>query len=315
MIGQRIIEILQEEVARDLSIAFLPYKYSMWDCMESVYLSAQRLGLDTGIIPLDYQIMPEGTWVNESESFPQPTGTFEDLKNSNYDVLVIHYPYDGCNNVTKLHPSQWTEELKQYGKVCYIPYHGNIAGTEWSRFYRMPGARNCDMIVLGSDRDVEVFKNENPKYPGKIIQVSDSPKVDAPFIHMYDTRPLEWRFLKRPVTLIIGTLWTFTHDPVSRIDKHKRIIDQELKAGHSVIYRPHPLVYPAIKVMRPEIKRMYEEFIDQMREDGVILDDKPDLHRTIAVSDKIYTDPSSVIKTIQNLREYEVTNYKQSSTF
>ena len=309
MVGKEVITKLKELYGDEIWLAFCPYKASMFDCMESVFVAAEEDGLVADIIPLDYQTLPDGEWHNESTFFRGKTPhvcTLEDLITGQYDVIIIHYPYDGRNNVTKLRQDCWVESLKQYGKVCYIPYHGNIAEEKWSRFYTMPGAAESDAIVLGSDFDVQMFKKENPYYAGEIIQVSDSPKTDAPLLHENDELPEKWKDLKQPITLIIGTLWTFTHDPVGRILKHQDIVRKEVEAGHSIIYRPHPLVYHAICVMRPEAKELYNDFLDQLREDGVVIDDGPNLHRTLAVAQKIYIDPSSVIKSIQNHREYEV---------
>ena len=304
-IGSKIVSEMMKHYAFP-KIAFCPYKASMFDCIESVYLAAVESELEPDIIPLDYQTFPDEEWHNEANLFRYPCKTMKNLKTGDYDIIVIHYPYDGCNNVTKLRQDCWVESLKKYGKVCYIPYHGNIAAEKWGRFYTMPGAVNSDYIVLGSDFDVKMFKSKNPLYGGKIIQTENSPKSEAPAIHQNDRLPEEWKELKRPITLIIGTLWTFTNHPVDRMLKHDEIVNKEVEAGHGVIYRPHPLVYNAICVMASDFKHLYDDFIKSMREEGVVIDDGPDLHRTIAIADKIYVDPSSVIKTIEGFRQYEV---------
>lgn len=306
MIGNKVISALQSLYGENISIAFCPYKYSMFDCMESVYLAANDADLVTAIVPLDYQTLPDEKWHNERDFFPYPTVTLDAVKEGLYDIIVIHYPYDGCNNVTRLPRSEWTETLKKYGKVCYIPYHGNVASDEWSRFYRMPGARESDIIVLGSDLDYKAFRNENPNYSGKIIQMENSPKADAALIHKNDDIPAEW-YTKGKITVVIGTLWTFTHDPFGRMKKHAEIIKKELEKGNTVVYRPHPLVYHAIQAMRPDAVADYLSFIDNMRYYGAIIDDSPALQRALAAADYLYADPSSVIKTYQSYNKpYEV---------
>ena len=42
MIGNKVISALQSLYGENISIAFCPYKYSMFDCMESVYLAILR---------------------------------------------------------------------------------------------------------------------------------------------------------------------------------------------------------------------------------------------------------------------------------
>ena len=76
------------------------------------------------------------------------------------------------------------------------------------------------------------------------------------------------------------------------------MIRQELAQGHTVIYRPHPLAYEAIAVMRPEALTGYQTFLDTVA-DNVILDSTPYLHQAIRVADKLICDPSSVQRTWQ----------------
>ena len=141
-----------------ISIAFCPYKFAMWDCMEPVYLEAiNHNGIRADIIPLDFITYPDRQKHNERDAFlfyglnALPLTAFHENK---YDYVVIHYPYDQHNNVTSLTSECCTDMLRQYGEIVYIPYHGNIASREWSRFYATPGAQLCNYICLGTDIDV-----------------------------------------------------------------------------------------------------------------------------------------------------------------
>ena len=297
MIGERVVSALQIYCGKEISIAFCPYKFSMFDCMESVYLAAKDAGLITSIIPLDYKTVPDNQWHNERKYFPYPTDDLDMLRVAKWDVIVIHYPYNARNNVTQLPEHEWVENLKHYGKVCYIPYHGNIAGPQWGRFYTTPGATDSDFVVLGSQLDYDIFMLNAKGFQGKVILPGGSPKEDAAIIHGKDDIPAEWRDHKQPYTVVIGTLHTFTHDPSERMQKHGSIIERELAQDHTVIYRPHPLVYPAIQAMRPEALRQYDDFLDELQSMGVIIDAQPNLHRTLSAADYVYMDPSSVNKT------------------
>ena len=104
--------------------------------------------------------------------------------------------------------------------------------------------------------------------------------------------------MNHPITLICGTLWTFTHDPIERMQKHMDAIHKALDSGKFVIYRPHPLVYEAIAVMQPRYLRMYEDFISDVKRIAY-LDDSPFLHHAMAAADELICDPSSVLKTWQ----------------
>lgn len=301
-------EQIIEELLKDVSnprIAFLPYKAAMWDCMEPLYLECIDRGIEADLIPLDYMTFPGGVFHNEKRAFNglgYNTFDSEMIRDKKYDFMVTHYPYDGCNNVTKLYPDNFTWELKKLSKIVYIPYHGNIESESWSRFFRMPGARESDYICLGSQFDVDVFKKTVPDYSGKIIQTEYSTKVEC----AKDWEPVVVDEYEHPMTLICGTLWTFTHDPEERMEKHLKIIEKALKESKTVIYRPHPLVYEAIAVMRPEYLKKYEEFLGKV-EELCYLDKNQDLHIKIALADKLYCDPSSVQRTWEGTgKPYEV---------
>lgn len=295
--SKKILYELTKSKTEAPSFAFLPYKAAMWDCMEPLYLECKKCGFTADLIPLYYATFPDGKIHNESDAFAQngfDVYSFAVLEHRSYDYLIIHYPYDGCNNVTKLVPDEYTAALKRYGKVVYIPYHGNIAGPEWNRFFKMPGAVESDIICLGSDLDVETFIKVNPGYDGKIIQTENTMKWEYANMHKDDPIPEQYKELPHPVTLICGTLWTFTRDPYERIHKHWYAIKKELESGNTVIYRPHPLVYEAIAVMRPEALRTYQQFLEKVADAVTVLDSSPFLQHAMCVADKLICDPSSV---------------------
>lgn len=288
------------------SILFMPYKYSMFDCMETVYLAAKESGLRADIMVIPYMSYPDNLWHDERQYF-RADGYFPVLFNekayADYDFIVIHYPYDGSNNVTMIHPAAWTDKLHD---IVYIPYHGNIAGPEWSRFFTTPGARNCDYICLGSEDDVRWFLEKNPDYSGKVIKTDGCTKAECAKSHENDPIMGEFANLEHPVALVSGTLWTFTHNAEERMEKHRNAIEKAQKDGFSVIYRTHPLVRDAIAVMRPQSLQKYDDFLAEIAE-KCLLDDSPFLHNALRVADRLISDPSSVLKTWQGTgKPYEV---------
>lgn len=301
--SKQIVDALLEKSGKQrIAIAFCPYKMAMWDCMEPVYAEAlSRSGIRAEIIPLNFITYPNGRINNERNAFMDAGFEALPLKalhDNHYDYIIIHYPYDDHNNVTSMTPECCSDRLLQEGKLVYIPYHGNVAGPEWTRFFDKPGVRNCDFICLGSDIDVSVYLGINPGCRNKVIQTDGSTKAECAEMHKNDPMPEQYKDLHHPVTLICGTLWTFTHDPVGRMKRHLDMIRQELAQGHTVIYRPHPLAYEAIAVMRPEALAEYQTFLDTVA-DSVILDSTPYLHQAMRVADKLICDPSSVQRTWQ----------------
>lgn len=108
-----------KELREQILILFLPYKASMWDSMESVYLAAKE---DPNCIPL---VMPisyiqrdpgkEDVLLNERENFPKDipyVGEEFSLEEERPDCIFIHNPYDDKNYVTSVHQRYYTENLK-----------------------------------------------------------------------------------------------------------------------------------------------------------------------------------------------------------
>ena len=105
-----------------LKIVFLPYKASMWDCMESVWEAANAdEECDTYVVPIPYYERNEHgeaeKFCYEGELFPEevPIISYEkfSLEAERPDIAYIHNPYDGNNNVTSVHPDYYTENLKK----------------------------------------------------------------------------------------------------------------------------------------------------------------------------------------------------------
>lgn len=304
--GEGVINILSSLGTSEPRFAFMPYKAAMFDCMETVYLAAKAHGLTADIVPLIYQSFPDGIWHNESNYFEYDTITFDEFTQRKYDYIIIHYPYDGNNNVTKLAPHEFSDNLRQYGELVYIPYHGNIAAPEWKRFFTHPGAVNSDAIVLGSDDDVRWFKEVNPNYSGTIIRSKRSLKSECAIYHQDDPMPKEYTVLAHPITLVLGTLHTFTQNPADRIAKHRQVLQKLMQEEGSIIYRPHPLVRDAIAVMQPAYLAQYDSMLADFKE-RVIVDESPFLSRTLRAADKMVCDNSSVTRTwIPTGKPYEV---------
>lgn len=307
--GEGVINILSSLTTTEPRFAFLPYKASMFDCMETVYLAAKAHGLVADLVPLIYQTLPDEKWRDETEAFKQmgyETTSFLDFTDRKYDYVVIHYPYDRNNIVTRLTPEECTDRLKQYGQIVYIPYHGNIAGPEWKRFFTQPGCVGSDVVVLGSENDVKWFREVNPDYSGTIILSKRPLKVESAIYHEADPMPEEFTVLAHPITLVLGTLHTFTRNPAERIAKHREALQKLMQEEGSIIYRPHPLVRDAIAVMQPAYLAQYDSMLADFKE-RVIVDESPFLSRTLRAADKMVCDNSSVTRTwIPTGKPYEV---------
>lgn len=159
-------------------IVFFPYKASMWDSLESIYLTAKaKDDCDAYCVPIPYYDKnPDGSlgqmhyegweYPDNIEVIDWQTYNFEER---NPDSIYIHNPYDDWNYVTCVHPRFFSKNLKEHTeKLIYIPYFilGNIkkgdkeAVKKMSHFCFLPGIVNADKVILQSDEMKEIYINE-----------------------------------------------------------------------------------------------------------------------------------------------------------
>jgi hypothetical protein len=129
---QALAKTLQEEQGRKTVIYFLPYKSSMWDSLESVYLAAKDdPSCEAYVMPIPYYDRnPDGSLGKmhyEAGQFPADIPVVDyrqvDLQAVCPDIIYIHNPYDYANYVTTIAPEYYAEQLKKLCKLLvYIPY-------------------------------------------------------------------------------------------------------------------------------------------------------------------------------------------------
>lgn len=291
-ITQKLIEI---HGSTDFVIGFLPYKRSMWNCMESVYQECRNAGAVAYVLPLPYYLMPEKEVVCEQDLFPEALD-ISMLKKISFDYLVIHYPYDGHNRVTSMLPEYYTAELRNYGKVIFIPY--SCTTGIFTRLHA--GLANIDYAFLRSETECDNFIREwqtrGVDFSGRVFGYG-SPKMDS----IAKCSP-------GSATLVINSLAPYLYAPFVRIDAYRRVITNEIGRGRKVIFRPHPLLRQTIRSMRPDTAEAYNKFVEWCKaQENVIYDETEDLEQALEEADYLISDPSSVLEMWQSTgREYTV---------
>lgn len=300
-IARRIVDKLAElHGSEAFSIAFLPYKRSMWDSMESVYEECWKGDAAPYIIPLPYYRMIDG----EVECTDCDRKLFENaydvtmLTAMQFDYVVIHYPYDKYNKVTRMLPDYYTAQLRKYGNVVYIPY----SCTSMRQLRVQPGLANIDYAFLPSEADAEAFiaewKEKGVDFSGRVFGYG-SPKMDAIQKLTHD-KPTN-------TALVLTSLSAYLYNPYARIELYRLAIKEQLAAGYHVIFRPHPLLRQTIKSMRPDTERKYIELIEWAKSLGVYVDETEYLEQALREADILISDPSSVLQMWQSTgREYKV---------
>lgn len=162
-------------------IVFLPYKASMWDSLESVYLSAkENPDFDTYCIPIPYFDRNSdgslGQIHYEGKKYPKNIEITDyrkyHIEERKPDVIYIHNPYDDWNKVTCVHPDYFCEKLKQYTEqLVYIPYFvlQEIEPDDQKMIDRMkhfcflPGTIYADKVIVQSEKMRQIYMNEYSK--------------------------------------------------------------------------------------------------------------------------------------------------------
>lgn len=230
---------LQQEPVR-LEIAFLPYKSSMWDCMDSVWRAAAAdKNCDCYVVPIPYYDRnPDqsfGTFHYEGRMFPTEVPIVDyksyDLIRRKPDVIYIHNPYDECNLVTSIDPNYYSSKLKKYtDMLVYLPYYvaGYANDLSSGTLSAFPAYRYADRVIAQS----EPMRQEllDLGLQSDHILVLGNPKFDAVINRNRKECPVEWqaRLRNRAVFLVNTSLADLLSHGKSWLDKMDHLMQSIL---------------------------------------------------------------------------------------
>lgn len=171
----------ENEIARMAvrkEIVFLPYKASMWDSLESIYLAAKAdENCDAYVVPVPYYERNEddslGELHYEGNEFPKNIEithyeTYH-LEERHPDAIYIHNPYDNENYVTCLPEKYFCKNLRKCtDQLVYIPYfvldeiepddERRIEGMK--HFCFLPGTIFAHKVIVQSEKMRRIYINE-----------------------------------------------------------------------------------------------------------------------------------------------------------
>lgn len=181
-------------------VAFLPYKASMWDSLESIWKAfANDEKCETSVVPIPYyeanSITGQWEYHYDGSIYPEdvPIVDYKNyiLSEKKPDFIFFHNPYDDYNYVTKVHPDFFSKNLKKYcRKLVYVPYYANM-GYLSKDAKSLPALHRADYLIFQSDAMKEGCL-EQPFY--ERILTFGSPKFDKVLRYMAQkvTEPEEW---------------------------------------------------------------------------------------------------------------------------
>lgn len=293
-------------------VVFFPYKASMWDCLESIYLAAKEDSeCDAYCVPIPYFDMnPDrsfGEMHYEGDEYPADIEiiswekyNFEDRRP---DAVYIHNPYDDYNLMTSVHPRYYSANLKKYtDTLVYIPYYVTSGGMLEGQGL-LPAYRQADYIVIQSPQFRKYIDKEIPN--DKLLPFG-SPKIDK-VISQCKNPPepsAEWRQKmtgkdgkRRRVFFYNISIKGMLADTENFLKKIEYVFQCfEGREDVCLLWRPHPLLEAAFDSMRPEYRRDYEALKKYFLEKELgIFDTTSDIAGSIALSDAYIGDAGTSI--------------------
>lgn len=312
--SKRLKELISESVV--YKVVFMPYKASMWDSLESIWMAADKdERCEALVVPITYYELDNNQnpikKVNERDHFPEYVNTINDeeydLENDLPDIIYIHNPYDDHNLITRVDSRYYSWNLKKYcGKLVYVPYYKWVDGVSSTLF--KSAMYYADYTVQSSDDAVKRCIEASPEYANilgletivvresmekKLINLG-SPEVDKVLSLSKDNvlMPDDWKgkVIKSRVNVVYNT----TLDEIfeSRtFDKVKETLAffKENSEKAFVIWRPHPLMKQTLTSMLPNLTDEYDEIMHEfISGDYGVLDANPSMHYAMFWSDMYY---------------------------
>lgn len=322
-------EYIREHIGEKLEIVFFPYKASMWDSLESVWMAAKEDdACECYVVPIPYfDKNPDGTVAAmhyEGADFPEhvPITDWQTYnpKERHPDIAYIHNPYDYANKVTSVHLDFYAKELKKCtDMLVYIPYFVCTNDELLEDLCVLPGTMYADKVIVQSEKVRQTYIREFHKFEQEnhcegLFGVAEdkfvalgSPKYDKVLSTTRDSvkLPEEWDAKIRREDGSRRKVILYNTSIAALLERKER----ELKKMQSVfalmrdredvilLWRPHPLSETTYRAMEPQLAERYREIVKQYKQEGWgIYDDTPDPHRAIAVSDAYYGDWSSLVE-------------------
>lgn len=327
-----------------IEVALFPYKASMWDALESIWLAAKEdPQCDAYVVPIPYyDRLPSGELQMhyEGNQYPDYVPVVDwqtyNLEERRPDVSFIHNGYDDSNIITSVHPNYYSRNLKKYTELlCYSPYFVASNNVE-DHFCTMPGVVHSDRVFVQSDkvrddyiRAIHTYEKEHNcvgrfgKVKEKIV-ASGSPKFDKVINSKPDdfTLPDEWKKLieKPDGSWKKAVLYNTSIGPILRgnekyIAKLRSVFNTFRNRDDIVLWwRPHPLSEATYGTMRPLLFDEYTQLIKEYRLEGYgIYDDTADLHRALSLSSSFYGDGTSLMQMYQCMKKPVLVQNEESN--
>ena len=301
-----LMQSFDREIEGRFKVVFFPYKASMWDSLETIYLAASKDGsCDVDVVPIPYyQLSENGAKPSyEGDQFPSNISITHyssyDLEKERPDIIFVHNIYDQYNTLTRVYDQYFTSNLKKYtDMLVYVPYclfsfvPPKPGSSVETIAYGLPGVANVDRIILLG----EYLEKAALKYgvPSDKLLTLGSPKTDklVRSLRQGVEYPKHWytKFDNKTVFLLDTQLAFFaTTNPLEQLELLIKVLNIPNIIDDSVlIWRPHPLMSTALAKYAPYLLDYYTDLVKRIGENeysNVVFDDNPDYFPALLAAD------------------------------
>lgn len=306
----KIENSIKNDIVVKKEIVFFPYKASMWDSLESIYLAAKAdPDCSAYCVPIPYyDLNPDrslGQMHYEGYDYPDDIEITDwqkyDFEQIRPDVIYTHSPYDDWNLVTSIHPRYYSANLKKHTDcLVYVPYYSTTGGMSESQ-RTLPVYFNADYIVTQAPMFRDYF---DARIPDRKFLPFGSPKFDRIINKCKNPSepPAEWKkkMEGRRVYFYNTSIGGMLGDTEAFLKKLRYVFDTfKGRDDVCILWRPHPLLESTFDSMRPgykaEFLRVKRYFIEN---DIGIFDDTPDMTDAISWSDAYIGDAGTSVTSV-----------------
>lgn len=313
--SQKDIKLVKSVIRNKMNVRyqvfFLPYKASMWTAFDSIWRAASAdPNCDCIVMPIPYyELDSEGKldkYCYENKGYPAevPIVHFEDydLEAQRPDIIFIHNPYDGTNNLTRVDEKYYAKTLRGYtNMLVYSPYFiiRWYNPTKGSLQCVTPGAIYANKVIVQSERLKEIYV-EHGHNPDKFL-VLGSPKVDAVVKNMQNPPrvPNEWmeKIKDKHVFLMNTHMSFFSRYGDYAFEKIGNIIGYYSEHKDcTLIWRPHPLTEAMLENKFPQYLERYKRLLSSVESSSNgIIDKFSDYKYAFSVSKAMLSTYSSLV--------------------
>lgn len=306
---------VKNDISAKTEVVFFPYKASMWDSLESVYLAAKEdPECDAYCVPVPYYDMNAdhsfGKMHYEGDQYPKDIEIIDwekyNFEDRRPDVIYIHNPYDSYNLVTSVHPRYYSSNLKKYtDTLVYIPYYVTSGGMLEAQSM-LPAYLYVDYIVIQSPQFREHF---DKSIPDEKFLPFGSPKIDKVVNKCKNPPepPEDWLEKmtgkdggrKRVIFYNTG-ISAMLKDTETFLKKMEYVFRCFMgREDVCLLWRPHPLLESTFDSMRPQFRPVYDALKKIFVENNLgIYDITPDIEESVALSDAYIGDAGTSVITL-----------------